>query len=128
MYYQSESFERIGCIYFLPNNCEKIFLLFSSFVMNAIVWWLPDTCSEEINEKKIDKLNPMGPGCPLFPSGEIYPLPLSEIPENVRLTLKLWVYSNIGLKLQKNPNQFHMNLVSVESYSFGAIPVLSRFI
>ena len=36
------------------------------------------------------------------------PRPPSKIPENGRLRLKLWIYNEDGLKLQKNPNQFHM--------------------
>ena len=34
--------------------------------------------------------------------------PLSKFPENGRLWLNLWIYTKSGLKLQKNPNQFHM--------------------
>ena len=33
---------------------------------------------------------------------------LCLIPENSRLRLTLWIYNVSGLKLQKNPNQFHM--------------------
>ena len=49
----------------------------------------------------------MGSGHPLFPMGQY--CPLSKIPENGRLGLNLWIYTKSGLKLQKNPNQFHMN-------------------
>ena len=54
-------------------------------------------------------LFPMGSGYPLFPMGEGHMAPLSKIPENGRLRLKLWIYNEGGLKIQKNPNQFHMN-------------------
>ena len=54
----------------------------------------------------------------LFPmgSGHLFPMggrdniaPLSKIQEKGRLGLNLWMYINSGQKLQKNPNQFHMN-------------------
>ena len=37
------------------------------------------------------------------------PPPLSKIPENGRLRVKLRIYNECGLKLQKNLNQYHMN-------------------
>ena len=53
-------------------------------------------------------LNPIlyGLRLPPIPYGGPYG-PLSEIPENGRLGLKLLIYNEDGLKFQKKPNQFH---------------------
>ena len=50
-------------------------------------------------------VNPINP----IPYGGDNIAPLSKIPKNDRLGLNLWIYTNCGLKFQKNPNQFHMN-------------------
>ena len=57
------------------------------------------------------------PPIPYMGGWGIWP-PCPKIPENGRLRLKLSIYNEDGLKLQKNPKQFHMkSLVCLSSIS-----------
>ena len=76
-------------------------------------------------------LFPMGYGYPLFPMGGGAYAPLSKIPENGRLRLKLWIYNEDGLKLFRktlNSSIWSHRFVLVESQTIGVFTSFDKMV